>query len=69
MTVRTCIDVRHLRSSVRDPDRVTLTPARWGVASQTVVFKHKIGIISMEAGPDGTLYFSDRSGIYRLALV
>jgi glucose/arabinose dehydrogenase len=49
--------------------RVTLNGARLSVASQTVVFKHRIGIISMEAGPDGTLYVSDRSGIYRLVLM
>jgi glucose/arabinose dehydrogenase len=49
--------------------RVTLNAARTGVASQGVVFKHRTSILSMEAGPDGTLYFSDRSGIYRLAFV
>jgi len=43
-----------------------LTDNRRGVASQAVVFTGSTGIYSMEAGPDGRLYFSDHSGIWKL---
>ena len=46
--------------------RVVLTSDRTGVTSQSVVYTHTDGILSMEAGPDGRLYFSDRGGIYTL---
>ncbi|CAN5135803.1 hypothetical protein BH18ACT4_BH18ACT4_00520 [soil metagenome] len=49
-----------------DIRRVTLTANRQGVASQPVVYSHPNGILSMETGPDGTIYFSDASGIWRL---
>jgi glucose/arabinose dehydrogenase len=51
-----------------DIRRVRLTSNRLDVASQTVVYTHSSGILSMEAGPDGHLFFSDSQGIYRLTL-
>jgi quinoprotein glucose dehydrogenase len=48
--------------------RVTLSKKRLGVARQTVVFVHGEGVLSMEAAPDGELYFSDSHAIYRLVL-
>ncbi|MDP9340912.1 MAG: PQQ-dependent sugar dehydrogenase [Actinomycetota bacterium] len=48
--------------------RVTLTEDRLGVIRQTVVYVHGEGVLSMEAGPDGRLYFSDSHAIYRLVL-
>jgi aldose sugar dehydrogenase len=48
--------------------RVTLNTNRTGVASQSIVYTHGSGILSMERGPDGTLYFSDSSAIYKLKL-
>jgi glucose/arabinose dehydrogenase len=46
--------------------RVTLTSSRLGVASQAVVFTHSEGVLSMERGPNGGIYFSDTGAIYRL---
>jgi aldose sugar dehydrogenase len=46
--------------------RVTLTPNRLSVKSQTAVFIHRMGILSMEAGPRGAIYFSDATGIFKL---
>ncbi len=51
-----------------DVRRVVLTSNRLGVASQAVVYNHGDAILSMQAGPDGTIYFSDTSGIWRLTL-
>ncbi len=48
--------------------RVTLTPTRRGVASQSVILDHNQGIVSIERGPDRALYFSDPSSIRRLEL-
>ncbi len=48
--------------------RVTLGPRRQAIVSESVVHSHGSGILSMEAGRDGALYFSDSGGIYRLAL-
>jgi glucose/arabinose dehydrogenase len=45
---------------------VTLDAARDDVASESVVFTHTDGIRSLEAGPDGALYFNDATGIYQL---
>jgi glucose/arabinose dehydrogenase len=45
---------------------VTLDSSRSGVASQQVVYTHPRGILALEAAPSGELYFSDRSGIYKL---
>jgi aldose sugar dehydrogenase len=46
--------------------RLTLTSNRLGIVSQSVVFTNTSGILSMEHGPHGALYFSDGSGIFRL---
>ena len=46
--------------------RVTLTSSRLGVASQEVVFTNDKGVLSMERGPKGGIYFSDPNGIFKL---
>lgn len=46
--------------------RVTLNDRRNGVSRATVVYTHGRGVLSIEAGPRGSLYFSDFGGIYRL---
>ena len=46
--------------------RVQLNRARDDVRRQRVVLRHASGVLSMEAAPDGTLYFSDSGAIYRL---
>jgi len=46
--------------------RVRLTDARLGVEGQTVVLRHDRGVLSMEADPNGILYFSDSTAIYKL---
>lgn len=45
---------------------IVLTADRLGVASQGVVYEQGPGILSVERGPDGAIYFSDQSGIYKL---
>lgn len=45
---------------------VVLTADRKGVQDQFVAYSHPSGILAMERGPDGTVYFSDVSGIWRL---
>jgi aldose sugar dehydrogenase len=50
-----------------DIRRVTLKDNRRGVASQEIVYTHPDGIVSMETGIDGRLYFSDSGGIWRLS--
>jgi glucose/arabinose dehydrogenase len=46
--------------------RAPLTPDRTGIESITSVYHHTSGILSLENGPDGSLYFSDFSAIWRL---
>ncbi|GIU98850.1 MAG: hypothetical protein KatS3mg014_0466 [Actinomycetota bacterium] len=46
--------------------RVALGDRRTTVRSSRVVYRHDRGIISIEVGPRGRLYFSDMTGIYRL---
>ncbi len=48
--------------------RVTLGPLRWNAVSQTVVYVHQGRILALEAAPDGALYLSDHTGIYKLVL-
>jgi glucose/arabinose dehydrogenase len=43
-----------------------LNAARDDIVSDTVVVDRSPGILSMERGPDGALYFSDQEGIYKL---
>lgn len=49
---------------------MTLSKSRDNIASQSLVFTNtrRRPILSMERGPDRGLYFSDRSGIYKLVL-
>lgn len=46
--------------------RVTLNDRRTGIRRVRVVYDHPRGVISIEVGPRGRLYFSDMVGIYRL---
>lgn len=46
--------------------RVVLNSNRTGVNSVSSVYSHPDMILSVERGPDGTLYFSDTDGIYEL---
>jgi aldose sugar dehydrogenase len=46
--------------------RVGLTSDRLGISSVAVVYTHSEGILSVEQGPDGALYFSDSHHIYKL---
>lgn len=48
--------------------RVTLGPNRWSAVSQGVVYTHPSGILSIEVGPDGALYFSDSTSVRKLVL-
>jgi aldose sugar dehydrogenase len=43
-----------------------LNATRTRVASQTVVYTHSAGVLSIETGTDGSLYFSEPGGIYKL---
>jgi len=45
---------------------VTLNAKRTGVTGQRVVYTHASGVLSMEVGPGGTIYFSDFWHIYKL---
>lgn len=44
----------------------TLTPDRLGIESQTVILDRMQGILAVERGTGGSVYFSDPSGIFRL---
>jgi glucose/arabinose dehydrogenase len=46
--------------------RVTLTSDRLGIAAVDIQYTHSEGILSLEKGPDGALYFSDSRAIYKL---
>ncbi len=52
--------------NTRQVRRVTLDRRRTGVAAEAVEYTHSNSILSMERGPDGAVYFSDSSGIYKL---
>ena len=45
----------------------TLNAAHDQVVTSSVVFTHSDHVLSLEVGPGGAMYFSDRGGIYRLA--
>jgi glucose/arabinose dehydrogenase len=49
-----------------DIRRVVLTSNRTAVQSISVVYTHSDMVLSVESGPDGTIYFSDTDGIYEL---
>jgi glucose/arabinose dehydrogenase len=55
---------RFLTAEIRQV--VLASRARYQVASETLAYTHSASILSLERGPDGGLYFSDPSGIYRL---
>ena len=46
--------------------QVVLTANRTGIASITPVYTHGSGVLSVERGPTGALYFSDSGAIYKL---
>jgi glucose/arabinose dehydrogenase len=46
--------------------QVELTGNRKGIASQTVAYSNAGGILSMERGPSGGIYFSTTTAIYKL---
>jgi glucose/arabinose dehydrogenase len=48
--------------------RLTLTEDRTGVVADDVVYTNLGGVLGMRAGPDGAIYFSDFTGIWRLEL-
>jgi glucose/arabinose dehydrogenase len=48
--------------------RLTLTANRLAVASQNVLLDHTSGVLAVETGPDGAVYFSDSDQIFRLTL-
>jgi glucose/arabinose dehydrogenase len=47
---------------------VTLGPDRKNVIADEVAYRHRNVVLSLEHGPDGSLYFSDGLAIYQLAL-
>jgi glucose/arabinose dehydrogenase len=49
-----------------DIHAATLTPDRMGILSQTVILDRGQGILAVERGTGGSVYFSDPSGIFRL---
>jgi glucose/arabinose dehydrogenase len=51
-----------------DIHEVTLSPDRSRAVADTTPFNHGNLVLSIEPAPDGTLYFSDGLGIYRLVL-
>jgi glucose/arabinose dehydrogenase len=57
-----------LFGTVKTPQirRAVLTSGRTGIQSVSVVYTHSRMILSVERGPDGTVYFSDSGGIYEL---
>jgi glucose/arabinose dehydrogenase len=49
--------------------RVTLSSDRMHAPSETTIYNHRArGPLSLEAAPNGTLYLSDQSAIYRVVL-
>jgi glucose/arabinose dehydrogenase len=49
-----------------DIHEVVLTSDRRRIASDTSVYNNGSGVLSIERGPDGALYFSDTTAIYQL---
>ena len=45
---------------------LTLDPQRDDVLSESVAYTHTQDVLSVESAPDGTVYFSDTTGIWRL---
>jgi glucose/arabinose dehydrogenase len=51
-----------------DVTRMILNDDRDGISARRVVYDHGRGTISFEVAPNGTIFFSDFGGIYRLVL-
>jgi glucose/arabinose dehydrogenase len=49
-----------------DIHEVVLTPDRKHISSDSSVYTHTSVVLSIERGPDGAMYFSDDSSIYKL---
>ena len=49
-----------------DIHQVVLTADRKHISTDTSVYAHTSVVLSLESGPDGTLYFSDDTAIYAL---
>jgi len=49
--------------------RVTLDARRMTVERRAVAYEHERGVLSIEVEPDGSLYFSDMTAIWRLVRV
>ncbi len=47
--------------------RLTLNDRRTSVLRDVLAYTHDSGVLSVEVGPGGSLYFSDFGGVYRLA--
>jgi aldose sugar dehydrogenase len=45
---------------------VVLSADRMSIVSQTIPIDRANGILSLARGPDGTIYFSDENGVYKL---
>jgi glucose/arabinose dehydrogenase len=52
----------------REIRRITLGALRWGAVGESLAYTHSGGVLSLEAAPDGALYFSDPRAIYKLVL-
>jgi glucose/arabinose dehydrogenase len=52
--------------NTRQITQVVLDASRTNIASMQVVYTHPRPILSIERGPDRTVYFSDTQGIYKL---
>jgi glucose/arabinose dehydrogenase len=49
-----------------DITRVTFTGNRRGISGHRVVYSHNSGVLSLELGPSGSIFFSDFGGIFEL---
>jgi glucose/arabinose dehydrogenase len=47
---------------------LTLNAARNAVLSESTIFTHAADVLGLESAPDGTVYFSDTTGIWKLSL-
>lgn len=47
--------------------RIAFDDRRTSIRRSSIVFTHTSGVLSIEVGPRGRLYFSDMTGVYRLA--
>jgi glucose/arabinose dehydrogenase len=54
--------------NTNDIRSLTMNGPRDGVVSQTSIFTHTADVLGLESAPDGSVYFSDTTGIWKLAL-